>query len=256
MFEKTWPRVLLVTLALTSESAGADLTGVWRLQGGEQMQVDYRDNDNIRMGVDEDNYQLLSSGRLYAVSRDNDQWQVVDMEAMTQQMKTLGLGKVFNQQQIKGGETEDEVQFRATGRTETVGGITGDIYEITVREPSGRVETAEAVLADNEQVVTLQRAMALIAARHVEAWSGKRTTQAFDAFSRAAQQQKRGALLRYEQEIRLVSINADSLPDTRFQLPENARVVDTTGQGDAEDRPDISEAIDEGMEKLKGLFGR
>ena len=208
------------------------------------------------MSIDEENYQLLSGGRLYAVSRDNGQWQVVDMEAMAQQMRALGLGKIFKQPQSKGGESEDDVQFRATGRTETVGGIKGDVYEITVRQPSGRVESAEAVLADNDQLVTLQRAMGLLAARHVEAWSGKAKTRAFDELSRAAQQQKRGALLRYEQEIRLVSISADGLPDTHFQLPENARVVDPSDEGGPEDKADISEAVGEGMEKLKGLFGR
>ena len=183
-------------------------------------------------------------------------WQVIDVEAMSQQMKALGLGKVFKQPQLKGGETGDDVQFRATGRKETVGGISGEVYEITVREASGRVETAEAVLADNEEVVTLQRAMAVITARHVEAWSGQKATRTFEALSRAAQQQQRGALLRYEQRIRLVSLSADNLPDARFQLPEKSRTADTSGPGKAEDRPDVSDAIGEGMEKLKGLFGR
>ena len=256
MLKTIWPGVLLVALILTSQSIRADLSGVWGLEDGAQMRIDYRDDDNVRMSLDDNHYQLLSGGRLYAVSRDNGRWEVIDVESMSQQMKALGLGKVFSPSQMKGSETADEVHFRKTGRKETVGGLTGEVYEITVREASGRVETAEAVLADNEEIVTLQRAMALITARHVEAWSGQQATQAFDALSRAAQQQQRGALLRYEQQIRLVSLSADSLPDTHFQLPENARTVDASGQGDAEERPNVSDAIGEGMEKLKGLFGR
>ena len=205
--------MLFAAAALLAAPAFADLTAVYALAGGEQLRVEYRDAANFRIGTDAENYQLMVDGRLYAVA----QGQVIDVQKVSRQIRAVGADTFLAG--LLGDATSDvptDVSVRPLGRRETIAGYTGEVYEAVARTSNGE-QRAEIVVADDADLKAVQDALIKVAKEAVAAVGA-----ASSAYARPLQQveqQHLGGVLRYGDDLRLVSLQRTPIAAGRIALP-------------------------------------
>jgi hypothetical protein len=205
--------MLFAAAALAAAPALADLTAVYAMAGGEQLRVEYRDAGNFRIGTDAENYQLMLDGRLYAVA----QGQVIDVEKVSRQIRAVGADTFLAG--LLGDATSDvptDVAVRPLGRQETVAGYTGAVYEAVARTSNGE-QRAEMVVTNNPDLKAVQDALMKVAKDAVAAVGAE--SSAYARPLEQVEQQRLGGLLRYGEDLRLVSLGREPIPAGRIQLP-------------------------------------
>jgi hypothetical protein len=113
-------------------------------EGGSQAIFEYRD-DMLRIGNDQNNsYMVMREGTMYVVSLEGEQPMVFNASSMIK-------GMAQNTLQVAPSTlTSEFVSIKDTGRDETVAGIKGDVYEVTIRE-DGKERTDEIVLSKDKR---------------------------------------------------------------------------------------------------------
>ncbi|MFZ5491234.1 MAG: hypothetical protein ACOY6E_01875 [Pseudomonadota bacterium] len=205
--------MLFAAAALAAAPAFADLTAVYDLGGGDQLRVEYLDAANFRIGTDAENYQLMLDGRLYAVA----QGQVIDVEKVSRQIRAVGADTFLAG--LLGDATSDvptDISVRALGRQETVAGYTGDVYEAVARTSNGE-QRAELVVTDDANLKAVQDALMKVAKDAVAAVGAE--SSAYTRPLQQVEQQGLGGLLRYGEDLRLVSLDHTPIPAGRIRLP-------------------------------------
>ncbi len=206
-------KLIFAAAALLAAPAWADVTAVYAMAGGDPLRVEYRDAANFRVGTDADNYQLMLDGRLYAVA----EGQVIDVEKISRQIRAVGADTFLAG--LLGDATSDvptDVSVRPLGRQETVAGYQGDVYEALARTSNGE-QRAELVVTNNPDLKAVQDALMKVAKETVAAIGAKSSPYAKPL--EQVEQQRLGGLLRYGEELRLVSLDRTPIAAGRIELP-------------------------------------
>lgn len=206
-------KLIFAAAALVAAPAWADITAVYAMVGGDQLRVEYRDADNFRVGMGADHYQLMVGGHLYAVV----EGQLIDVESVSRQIRAVGADTFLAG--LLGDATSDvptDVSVRPLGRQETVAGYKGEVYEVLARTSNGE-QRAELVVADNAELKAVQDALMKVAKDAVAAVGANASPYAKPL--EQVEQQRLGGLLRYGEDLRLVSLDHTPIAAGRIELP-------------------------------------
>lgn len=206
----TFTFALLSATPLMSSSVFADVTAIFNAGGGDRVTIEYRDEDHVRMSAADGGYMIITDGEGYVASRDSGQWQVFALKDMAAMMERIGI----NGSQIDIVDVEEDTELRDTGRTETIAGIVGQVYEIVQQDGPEQEVVGEIVLTDDPEARDAYRGLMRITGLMGElAGVQSIDTVLGDRFGITGQ-----AVLRAD-DWQLASISDASIPDTNFELP-------------------------------------
>lgn len=198
-------------------------------------------------------YMLVDEGRAYAVSLEGGQPRVIDMAVMG---KMMGVMAGMGGQQLAISDLVGEIiDLMPLNRTETLAGISGQLYSLKYKAGQGQVRSDELVLSSDPRALELTRAL-LQLERSMAQMVGQ--TAASDAVVEALQLGSAQGILRFGNDMRLVSLS-DASPDaSRFQLPAEPTVMPDFGSvlKQIQQSPEVMEAMGEAMKALQELQGR
>lgn len=198
-------------------------------------------------------YMLVDEGRAYAVSLEGGQPRVIDMAVMG---KMMGVMAGMGGQQLAISDLVGEIiDLMPLNRTETLAGISGQLYSLKYKTGQGQVRSDELVLSSDPRALELTRAL-LQLERSMAQMVGQ--TAASDAVVEALQLGSAQGILRFGNDMRLVSLS-DASPDaSRFQLPAEPTVMPDFGSvlKQIQQSPEVMEAMGEAMKALQELQGR
>lgn len=203
----------LALVGLWSAAAAGGVVGEWQVRGEQSIKVEYQSDTLIRLSFGEGGGLLIKGDRQYLLQRLGGDWRVVDLSALKQMGPLL---QMLGQQGADPGAVDlqpPEVSVEPLGRRQSVAGIEGEVYRITVKPRGGEPHEVLAVLTEDRRVTTLQRALVAIAQRHLQSMGlGDMVPDA------VAQLQDKG-LLRYGKELELKWVEEREIPPSRFELP-------------------------------------
>lgn len=204
-------------LALPSLVA-ADVTAVFELSG-ETMTIEYRDDRNVRMRTPDDSYMMRQNDEIYVVSRQGGDWQVLALSDFAAMMGGMAAG--VDQDAMT--DMEEGYDLRDTGRTEVVAGIEGTVHEVIETDGQGASEevVAEIVLTDHGGAVQAYRGMISV----IGAMGTMAGQQGMGDLMETAYGGENRAILRSDDDWRLVSLNEDRIPDNHFVLPAEPTTI-------------------------------
>lgn len=197
-------------LAALPLSAQADTVATYLMQGDKnarQMTVSYKNEQSVRMDVGEGNYMLVSGSKVYMVSNRNGEITAVDMDSMP---KFGAMPKTESK--------PTDAKVTKTGRTETIAGVPGEVWEMVDAEGKKH----EMVVSTDKRVQGIGKAFLAFAKRMNQAIGGHASLN--DALREAQRQGGGGAMLRADQAMVLQSVTDKSLPAGHYQLPAGAQV--------------------------------
>jgi hypothetical protein len=210
-----WTTRLAVCLAVffaVIATAQADVTGVFQSGANASYKIEYRDDKNFRISFAKGGAMMVR-GKYFVLQTIGTEVQAMDLATIKKMMQK------YNSTDSGGGEIlVPKVSFKALNRSETVAGIKGDVFQVTSTYPNGKSTAEEAVLSDDKQVVSLQRAMMILAdeGRKMMAAIGQKSApNPFDAMGSYREK----GVLRYGKSIKLKSIDRRKIPNQRFAQP-------------------------------------
>lgn len=210
-----------ILMFVMSSSAFADIVGTWQVSNGHPVTVYYQDDNHVRMDVGNDTYLLVIGDKAYTVMNQGGQKMVMDMAAMGGAMKAFG-GMAMQQAEAKASAYDpDSVAYGKTGKTETIAGYKGALYEVSIKGPGG-LEKYEFVASNHQDVIQLQKAFQIIGERMAKTLMSKDTLAGFNRAAEMAESQNIGGMLRYGNEMVLKSLENKDLPAEVFLLPKDA----------------------------------
>lgn len=219
MNRKTMIGALALTL-LVGTSAFAGTTEV-RSKDGDVSRFEYA-GDMLRIGVggQADGYMIMRDNRVYVVSQSDGNTMVMDIS------QALGMfGAMANS--ATPSMTDDEViSLTATGRKETHAGVTGEVYLLRYRD-EGRERETELVLTDDKRALEFRDAMLRFAEAMARNMGGGQQPPSNDMQQELMALNK--GVLRYGDEMTVVSLDTDAVSPSRFELP--APPTDLSGIG-------------------------
>lgn len=187
--------------------------------GGQNLSLQWQDTNNVRFkAAKENNYMLLKDGNAYSVSSQGGTPQVINLSGMTQMFAGMAKDAAGDDDFL--GEISS---IKASGKNETVAGIKGKVYQMTVTDANGKTTQQEAVLTGNSSVVEMTDAYLSF----ITALAGKENLKKFTADLPAG---KRG-LLRVGDDFRLASISTKSPSAAAFKLPAKPKDMSKMMQG-------------------------
>lgn len=234
----------------------ADVTAVFDMDG-ETMAIEYRDDQNVRIRAPGDSYLMRQNDEVYIVSRQGGDWQVLALSDFAAMM-----GGMTGAGQDTTTEMEEQYDFRDTGRTEVVAGIEGTVHEVIETDGRGGEEVAaEVVLTDHDGAVQAYRGMISV----ISAMGSMAGQQGLGDLMETTYGGENRAILRSNDDWRLVSLNEDPIPDNYFVLPAEPTTIPgfgggarATGNGDnGGQAPDVdSNAAGSWLESFSEEVGR
>ena len=206
---------LALTLA-TGLFHGELLAGSAVIEGGSgkdtvRMSLEYRSGGLLRMqpeGQGQDGTMIMRDGKLYTVSNG----MVIEMGSM---MRQLGGAMA---QSTPGSGPDDLNRFvslKGTGKSETVAGVKGEVYELKYEDENGKLVTEEMVLSKDARAVEMRKAMEQmgqnmrVAMNRPETDGERKLMAAYGNFG----------VLRYGTDFRVVSLSDKNPAMSRFELP-------------------------------------
>jgi hypothetical protein len=198
----------LVMLLAGIQTAFADATVVYKMKSrdGSGMQtILYVDKQHVRVdmnsgSVDRVMTMMKLGDKVYAITGKT----VQDMSQLAAMMGAMG----------KGGSNHSKhapIEYKDTGKTETIAGIKGKVYSFVERG-----KQHEVVLGENNDlqaavlgVVEISKSM--VGANNMLSMTGDQVQQDVSL--------KNMAMLRLDDVVHLESITTDSIPDSVFELP-------------------------------------
>lgn len=195
-----------------------DLVATWSMKDGPLMTIELQDQDNFRMNMGEDSYILMSQGKGYMVSKEQGEWVATSMEDMKKMMEMSGIRDLISQMGKKHVQDDRPPRFEKTGRVETIAGIKGQVYMVSMDKAMGKPETVEMVFGEDPRLIRLHQAQA----RWAESsgmMSGREGHSYSELIKRYAKSGPGGAMLRYADVMKLESIQEAKLANNRFNVP-------------------------------------
>jgi hypothetical protein len=212
--------------------ASADLVGSYQTGAGssDTMTVYYRNDQAVRVDVGEGRYMLITGSNVYMVENEGGRTTAVDMDQMGAALQRSGMTA---QAPATGANADGNVSFRKTGRTETVAGYKGQVFEVTA---DGK--TTEYVGSNDADVVALGRAF-LVMGKRMSRSFGRNDSAAMDRAVRTAQAEGVGGMLRSGNDVRLTSVTKKDVDAAFYQLPANANVQAVPDMGNVGNMGDM-----------------
>ncbi|GEM_PF-1682479 len=203
MIYRIFKRAVGVALALTVigfTAANADTRLVYDTPDG-QFIIEYRDEDNMRFGVPDGSFLLVSDGDGYALTRHEGQWHAYSGD----QIREMAAGQ---------SGAAEQVRVSALGQHETVAGIRGERFRAEVGDAWANEwrDDGEVVLSTDSRVRPSGRAMQ----RMSELFGHADDAAAFGDVSGIDVADY--GLLKAE-GMRLQEASEERLPDHTFRLP-------------------------------------
>lgn len=161
-------------------------------------------------------YLVMRDDKLYSVQTKGNRTMVMDVSAMAgmfgeaMQDRMGGEGPSTSTGPQEAAEVES---IGATGESEVVAGIQGEVYEVRWRDEDGKLHTNQAVLTDNPLVLELQTVMIEFTQTYAEAMDQDRSS----AMHRALSDRGLGSLRMGDTQ--LTEISGDSPAASAFELP-------------------------------------
>nr|WP_287411705.1 hypothetical protein [Pseudodesulfovibrio sp.] len=198
--------------------AASDIVATYTYSDGSMITLVTRDAHHVRMDTSPTSYMLLSGGKVYSVTCDESgACNVMDMGQMA------GMASGFSSM-FGGGdeaaETEYDVRYEKTGRTETVAGYKGTVYEAKVYEDGKITSREEMVLSNHSNIKKLSEGWIAIAEALTQSMG-----DSFDDSMEEAKKMGYGGLLRSGNDMRLTSLTVRSLDSAYYKLPANSQQV-------------------------------
>lgn len=202
---------LFLLLACGTMAAQADMTQVWRLEDGQPLTVESRDDQTLRLSWN-GQVLLFREGRGYWVRWLDGIWQVVDLEDAQQGP----FGPLLQSLLAEAGPL-GPVSFRLAGPTgaqEQVAGIAGTVYNVTGQLPDGTKLAETVVLAADHDMQRVQRMLV----GHLRRYGRVLGMGPLDL---PPELERDGglALLRYGKEVKLERLSKVPIAGERLELP-------------------------------------
>ena len=209
---------LVLLLAVNAFGAGKVTIEGQAEEKNYTLVIEYLDSHTLRMNFPgqqgKAGYMLIRDNKVYTVANINNVPMVMDLGAMSK--ITAGMdGENNNQNQAAGPLNYEIIDIKDTGKTETVAGIKGHVYQIRVKDGTA-IENEEIVFSSNPDI----RA-------YSDAWraAGKTMQQAMgrqldynNDLTHYMAKHKLG-LLRYGQQYKVISIDTNKPSADHFTLP-------------------------------------
>lgn len=189
--------------------AGAAQAGMASIQNeGGISQLEYRGAQYLRMATDAEGYMLHRDGRLYMVQGRPGQETVMDAGAMLQMFRGAMPDTGPQPQRIE--------SLEPTGASETVAGISGEVWSLKYVDDKGRNQQTDLVLSKDARARELSEAFNGFSLTMLRL-SGEDTAPAERMM---AELKKKGrGILRYGNEMKVTYLSGDQIASSRFELP-------------------------------------
>jgi len=194
--------------------AFADVTVVYKMTGsdGNGLQtIRYADKQHVRMDMssaaNHQMYMLKLGDKVYTITGKT----VQDMSQLSQMMAAMGRGRGMGRHNTPAHSASTPIKYEDTGRTETIAGIRGEVYSFVERG-----KRHEVVLGKNKDLQDAVLGMVGI----TRSMTGTGMMKS-DPASRVQEDSsiKSMSLLRFDDRVRLQSMNTNAIPDSTFELP-------------------------------------
>jgi hypothetical protein len=192
-------------------AAQADMTQVWRLEDGQPLTVESRDDQTLRLSWN-GQVLLFREGRGYWVRWLDGVWQVVDLEDAQQGP----LGPLLQSVLAEAGPL-GPVSFRLAGTTgaqEQIAGLAGRVYNATGQLPDGTQVAETVVLATDPDIQRVQGTLV----GHLRRYGRLLGVGPLD-LPHELERDGGLALLRYGKAIRLERLSKAPIAEERLELP-------------------------------------
>lgn len=217
------PLIGLFALALVGTSASVLAAGSATLldrssDGAGTLTVLWQDDGTLRMNMDPDqpkDFMLLKDDKAYAVTYEEGAPMVLEVGGMLKTLSAFGSQMPEAEPMVPVGITS----VKSTGRTETVAGITGRVYQITVADEDGESHSQEVVLTDDARAVEMTRVVLRKLLTMLEQGNADDVLAALPS--------KDKGLLRYGDDYVLTRLSGDAPDPAQFELP--AKPMDLSG---------------------------
>ena len=224
-----WAAIWLVAPAL----ALADITAVYQSEG-TKMSISVRDQQHILMDVGKDHYILLNGDMTYSVGKEGKGWVAMDL-AQLRHLASAFAGAA--------NQSVNEISsIRDTGRTETVAGYKGKVFEVV----DGKGKRFESVLTDDDDVVAVSAAMMRFAEQ-----SAKNVGMTSFSIPKDKLPGRYTGFLRQDRDMQLVSVDTTNKGKGYFSLPSGVRMEAAPSMPGQGAMPGMPEGMDsEAMQKM------
>ncbi len=206
------------------------LIATWSMKDGPLMTIELQDQENFRMNMGADTYILVNQGKGYLVSREDGEWVAMSMESMKEIMKMSGIQDLMAKMGEQPIQENRAPQFEKTGRVETIAGITGQVYLVSMDNEMGQPETVEMVFGDDPRLMRLHQAQARWT-ESSEIISGPYESSFSEFMKTYAENGPDGAMLRYSDIIKLESVQEAKIAQSRFTIPRVKEMDFGSAQG-------------------------
>ncbi|MFK8043803.1 hypothetical protein [Congregibacter sp.] len=222
---------------------------------GQSSTFEYSDK-YLRISIPgQDGYALVRDGSIYTVMQQDGRTLVIDAGSA---MKGMGAGV----------PTAVPAQFNSeigsldkTGRSETVAGIKGEVYQLNYVDENGNEQSEEMVLSDDPRALEFRDGLFLMIG--VASQLTSEGTEDSTASIQKALSDIDSGILRYGQDMTVTEINSDGVDPSRFELPAEplnlqgigAMLGSMSQQAGADDGAADELGDSEAEPKKKGLFG-
>ncbi|MBB3231387.1 hypothetical protein [Halomonas stenophila] len=181
-------------------------------QGGATMEVSWA-GDDLRMDFPQQaqaGFMLLKDGKGYMVSQMQGQTMVMDMARLREMAENMGGDQASAGIASQQASAVDALE--ATGETETIAGLEGEVYRLQWTDKAGSAHDDEMVLSENPQV------RELMASFHAYQQS---MTGEPDPIATTLEERGLG-MLRFGDRFRIAELSDESPAASTFELPEDA----------------------------------
>lgn len=194
------------------------LIATWSMKDAPALTIELQDQDNFRMNMGAETYILVSQGKGYLVTREDGAWVAMSMESMKEFMRMSGIEDLMAKMSEEPIQENYPPQFEKTGRVETIAGITGQVYLVSMDNDMGQPETVEMVFGNDPRLMRLHQAQA----RWTE--SSRIMSEPYESsysefMKTYAENGPDGAVLRYSDVMKLKSVEEVTLAQSRFHVP-------------------------------------
>jgi hypothetical protein len=207
--------VYLLIFFFTGVVWAGDIVSTWKYEGGTTMKLSVRDEQHIRMDTAQDSYMLKTGGKTYMVQKSGEGWKATDMAEMAKMMSG------FAGKKTSPNIDDYTTKYKYAGRKEKVAGYKGKVYNVEVRDGSGKlVSSDELVFSKSKDIRRINKAMMQISSQ-VGSMLVAGSSKSLEAAQKDAD--KYGSVLRYGKSMTLTSVKKPSLKLSYYQLPKGTK---------------------------------
>ncbi|MDR5859975.1 hypothetical protein FZZ93_08715 [Halomonas eurihalina] len=185
-------------------------------QGNVTMNVRWAGENLLRMDFPDQSqtgFMLLRDGKGYLVSQVQGQTMVMDMAKLKGMAENMGGGEI---ETLAGQQASQVDALEATGDSESIAGLEGDVYRLQWTDKNGTAHDDELVLSDDPQVLEL-----------MSAFHDYQRSMTGESDPIATTLEERGlGMLRFGDRFRLAELNDASPAPEIFELPEDAKTFE------------------------------